>query len=146
MDKILRRGRFAVKGDHLGVETAPVRGLRMLYMGKEFTRGDKIIYIASYINTFFWFAVFVVGTVLNLTREVSNGEWMRFWSFFLAVNIGLAVIVVVWFTIGGLKNLREMLAVLRTRTLDHEDDGRVRHEEFVKDEAEARTVDRPGRM
>jgi solute:Na+ symporter, SSS family len=132
MNKVLRRGEYAVKGDHKVVETAPIRGLRMLYMGKEFTRGDRIIYIASYLNTFLWFAVFVIGTVLNLTRHVSDADWMKFWSVYLAVNIGLAAVIVVWFTIGGIRNLREMLSELKTRIVDHEDDGRVRHEEFVK--------------
>ncbi|MCK7469597.1 MAG: hypothetical protein MZU95_01405 [Desulfomicrobium escambiense] len=41
-------------------------------MGREFTRWDKVIYVATYAWTASWVVVFVVGTVLNLTREVCD--------------------------------------------------------------------------
>jgi len=38
------------------------------------------------------------------------------------------VIVVIWFTTGGLIDMRRMFAELHTRVRDHSDDGTVRRE------------------
>ena len=72
MDKMLHRGAYAVEERHRSSAKCPSRGLKMLGMGKEFTRGDKIIYIAAYTWTFTWAAVFLVGTWINLTTDVSD--------------------------------------------------------------------------
>ncbi|MDZ7304737.1 MAG: hypothetical protein ONB44_21625, partial [candidate division KSB1 bacterium] len=142
MDKLLHRGKYRIQEDQTAITAEPVRGLKMLGMGKEFTRGDKIIYIASYVWIFLWFIVFIVGTVYNFSHAVSDEMWMKFWYVYLAFNIAAATAVVIWFTIGGIKNLREMFADLSTRLRDHSDDGRVRHEEFLKEqESAARILD-----
>ena len=48
MEKLLHRGKYVVKGEYKVINDAPVKGLKMLGMGKEFTLGDKVIYILSY--------------------------------------------------------------------------------------------------
>ncbi|MCI0513112.1 sodium:solute symporter [candidate division KSB1 bacterium] len=125
MNKLLHRGQYQIQDEHRVVAQAPVRGLKMLGMGKEFTTGDKIIYIVTYIWTFVWFFVFVIGTIYNLTHEASDLGWMKFWYIYLIINILFAALIVIWFTFGGVKNLREMFADLKTRVRDHSDDGRV---------------------
>jgi hypothetical protein len=42
--------------------------------------------------------------------------------------IVLAMVIVSILFIGGIGNMREMFALLRTRERDHTDDGSVRHE------------------
>jgi solute:Na+ symporter, SSS family len=126
LDKLLHRGAYAIAEDQHVVTQASKRW-RWLGMGKEFTTRDRIIYLANYVWTFAWFTVFVVGTIYNLTHEVSDGAWMTFWKVQLGVNISLAVITVIWFTTGGFLDLRRMIARLKTRTRDHNDDGFVRH-------------------
>jgi len=37
--------------------------------------------------------------------------------------------VTIWFTIGGVKNLREMISALRHNLRDHSDDGFVKKQE-----------------
>jgi solute:Na+ symporter, SSS family len=130
MDKMLHRGEYAIEGETKVVEEVPSRGLKMLGMGKEFTRGDKIIYIAAYAWTLAWTLVFLVGTWFNLTSEVSGSAWMTFWHVFILVNTVVSVLVIVWFTIGGTRDLKEMLKRLATATRNHQDDG------FVKKESE----------
>jgi len=69
LDKLLHRGKYAIEGESNVVTKVPTRGWRMLGMGQEFTRGDRIIYIASYCWTGLWTLVFIVGTVYNLAHR-----------------------------------------------------------------------------
>jgi SSS family solute:Na+ symporter len=125
MDKLLHRGRYEIASEMKVVDAEPHKGFRMLGMGKEFTRGDRITYIVSYVMIGFWTLVFIVGTVWNLTHDVNNEAWARFWKFYVYVELILAVVVVMWFTTGGLKDIRSMLSRLGEMERDDTDDGRV---------------------
>ena len=83
MDKMLNRGEYAIKGEMEIVSKLPERGWKMLGMGKEFTKGDKIIYIINYVWTLSWTIVFFAGTVHNLYNDVSDASWMNFWKYYL---------------------------------------------------------------
>ena len=111
------------------VNEVPSRGLKILGMGKEFTRGDRIIYIAAYAWTFAWTVVFLIGTYINLTSEVPDSAWMSFWKVFVLINTGVSVFIIIWFAIGGIKNLREMLKRLSSAVRNHQDDGFVERKE-----------------
>ena len=124
MDRMLHRGKYAIQEAKI-IDEVPVKGWRILGMGKEFTRGDKIIYIGAYTWTFIWTVVFVIGTYINLTSEVSDAAWMSFWRAFILINIVVSALVILWFAIGGTKDMREMLQRLHTMVRDHGDDGFV---------------------
>jgi SSS family solute:Na+ symporter len=128
VQKMLHRGEYAIQGETQVVSEAPSRGLKMFGMGKEFTRGDKIIYIAAYTWTFAWTLVFIVGTWSNLTSEVPDTSWLTFWHLFIIINTAASVFIILWFTVGGMRNLREMLKRLATATRNHQDDGFVNKE------------------
>jgi SSS family solute:Na+ symporter len=123
MDKMLHRGRYAIIDEMKIVDEVPVKGWKILGMGKEFTRGDKLIYLAAYAWTGVWTIAFIVGTFFNLTGEVSDASWMSFWRIFIIVNISASIIIIIWFSIGGLRDLKEMLRRLRTMKRDLQDDG-----------------------
>jgi solute:Na+ symporter, SSS family len=125
MDKMLHKGAYAIEGESKVVSELPSRGLKMLGMGKEFTRGDKIIYIAAYGWTLAWTLVFLVGSWFNLTSEVSDSSWLTFWHLFIVVNTVVSVFIIIWFTIGGTRDLKDMLKRLATATRNHQDDGFV---------------------
>ena len=125
MDRMLHRGKYTIKEETKVIDEVPVKGLRMLGMGKEFTRGDKIIYVGAYTWTFAWTVVFVVGTYFNLTSEVSDEAWMSFWRTFILINIGVSMFVILWFAVGGLRDLKDMLHRLKTMVRDDKDDGFV---------------------
>ena len=126
LDRLRRRGQYRVASDHERAEVMPSRGWRMLGMGKEFTRGDRAIYIATYVWNGLWFLLFIAGTIYSLTHDVADAAWQRFWRVYVYIHIALAVVVVFWFTGGGLKNIREMLGRLRRADRDLSDDGVVR--------------------
>jgi SSS family solute:Na+ symporter len=125
MDRLLHRGQYLVREEYKVIDAAPVKGWRVLGMGREFTRWDKIIYVATYAWTAGWVAVFVVGTVLNLTREVTTAAWIGFWKTYTLIYLAVSIVVIVWFSIGGLINLKEMVGTLRVMTRDDTDDGFV---------------------
>jgi SSS family solute:Na+ symporter len=123
MDKMLHRGKYLVREETTVVDAAPVRGWKVLGMGREFTRWDKVIYVATYAWTASWVVVFIAGTVLNLTREVSTADWLRFWRAYTTIFLGVSIFVIVWFSIGGIINLKEMVRTLKVMKRDHADHG-----------------------
>lgn len=125
MDRLLKRGKYAVTDELTVVKAQPRRGWKMLGMGKEFTRNDKLIYIVNYIWTGTWTTVFVVGTVYNLSHPVADESWMNFWNIYLKIHLALATLTILWFTIGGFRDLKKMIRRLKTMARDHSDDGFV---------------------
>jgi len=125
MDRMLHRGRYDIKKETQVVEEQPLRGWKVLGMGKEFTRGDRFIYVTTYAWTFTWVMVFIIGTIINLTRGVGNGPWMSFWKIYIWAYLIASVIVVLWFSTGGIINLKDMIRQLKTMKRDHRDSGFV---------------------
>jgi SSS family solute:Na+ symporter len=125
MDRMLHRGKYLIREEYTVVDEAPVKGWKVLGMGREFTGWDKVIYIATYAWTASWVVVFVVGTVLNLTREVSTAAWLGFWKTYTMIFLGVSVFVFFWFSIGGIINLKDMIRTLRVMKRDHADTGFV---------------------
>ncbi len=91
----------------------------------EFTRRDKILYVLSYTWTGLQVCVFVIGTIIALTIGIDQGFWLGFWKGYILLLLCLSAIVIVWFTVGGLRDLRRMTAALSTQERDATDDGRV---------------------
>jgi hypothetical protein len=127
MDKMLHRGKYAIKEETVIVAAVPMKGFKMLGIGKEFTRGDKIIYLAAYSWTFIWIVAFIIGTVFNLAGDVQDSSWMTFWKTFVSINLFVSFFIIVWFTIGGIKDFKDMLHRLTTMVRNHKDDGTVQH-------------------
>ncbi len=125
MDRMLHRGAYLIKDEYKVVDEQPVKGWKVLGMGKEFTPWDKVIYVATYAWTFSWVVVFVVGTVVNLTGAVADAAWMTFWKSYILIYLAASVFVLLWFSTGGIINLRDMVRTLSTMKRDHADSGFV---------------------
>jgi len=126
MDKLLHRGAYAVPADGAATgQEAPQRGLQVLRMGKEFTRGDRILYVASYVYILGTFGTFIVGTVLMFATDISDAAWGRFWWLYCLVMLVFSAIVTVWIGLGGARDLRDLLRMLKVLRRDHTDDGTV---------------------
>ena len=128
MDKLLNRGEYAVEGELKIVNKDTQIGWKIFLMGEEFTKTDKIIYLLNYAWTGLWTIVFIVGTIYNLSNDVSNTSWMNFWKNYLYVHIVFSIFIIIWFTLGGLNDLKVMLTKLKTDYRDHQDDGWVTKE------------------
>ena len=125
MDKLLNRGAYAIEGEKKIINEDTELGWKIFLMGEEFTRGDKLIYILNYAWTGIWTLVFIVGTIYNLSNEVSDASWMFFWRNYIYIFIVISLVIIVWFTVGGFHDLKIMLDKLKTEKRDHHDDGWV---------------------
>jgi len=126
MDKLLHRGKYEIKDEVQIVEKVESKGWKALGVGKEFTKGDKIIYIGTYIWTIVWVLVFIFGTIYNLSTEVRDEAWMTFWKVYIYANLAASILTIVWFSIGGVSDLKKMFKQLSTMKRDIHDDGTVR--------------------
>ena len=112
MDRLLNRGKYSIKGEMKVVNQEPEIGWKIFGMGKEFTKTDKLIYIVNYAWTGMWTIVFIVGTIYNLSNPVSNSSWMAYWKYYIYINIVVCAVIIVWFTLGGFSDLRQMIKSL----------------------------------
>lgn len=127
LERLLHRGRWASEAAPAGPR--PSLWWRVFGMGREFTRRDKALYIATYAWTFLWGGIFGVGTLYHFLRGTTDVGWMAFWRAYVWLYVVVAVGVLVIFGVGGLRDLREMFTKLRRTDRDCEDDGFVREEE-----------------
>ena len=125
MDKLLNRRQYAIEGEKKIINENTELGWKIFLMGEEFTKGDKLIYILNYVWTGIWTLVFIVGTIYNLSNEVSDANWMLFWRNYIYIFIVISLVIIVWFTVGGFHDLKIMMDKLKTEKRDHHDDGWV---------------------
>ncbi|GAB4293496.1 MAG: sodium/proline symporter PutP [Ignavibacteriaceae bacterium] len=134
MEKLLHRGKYYIPSDQEKIYKQPMKGLKALGIGKEFSKSDRIIYYITYIWTLAWFSVFLAGTIINFTTGIDDLTWLEFWKYYILINLSVSAIVVIWFSIGGIKNIREMFIKLRTMSRDEKDDGFI--ENYSESESE----------
>ena len=125
MDKLLNRGRYSIKGEMAVVNKEPELGWKIFGMGAEFTKSDKLIYILNYVWTGMWTLIFIIGTFYNLSNPVSDSSWMKYWEYYIYLNMVVSIIIIVWFTVGGINDLKHMISSLQSDHRDHGDDGWV---------------------
>lgn len=139
LDKLLHRGKYAVgdpdKGKAAGEyeaasTTSPVRQrfspAKLIGITPEFTRADKAISLSLFGYRIFWFVIFAVVTVWNIIPSARWPEswWLTFWHYsFIWLPFGIASVMVVWFTWGGLRDIRILFERLKTVKRDAADDG-----------------------
>lgn len=125
MDRMLHRGRYALEEDAIET-TSRSSWLDRLGFDREFTTMDKWITAVTLAWPIFWTIVFVVLTTWRLTgHDIADETWVMWWQWWTWCTLGAAIIVVIWFTIGGAMDVRTLFRRLRTYRSDERDDGRV---------------------
>jgi SSS family solute:Na+ symporter len=125
MDMLLNRGRYSIKGEMAVINKDPELGWKIFGMGAEFTKSDKLIYILNYGWTGMWTLIFIIGTVYNLSNPVSDSSWMKYWEYYIYLNMVVSIIIIIWFTLGGISDLKHMISNLKSDYRNHKDDGWV---------------------
>ena len=119
------RGEYALPGE----SSLPARRrrswLERLGIDREFTRGDRWVAYVSVAWPLLWATLFLAVTVWNLSTDVPGSWWIRFWRIWVWVFSGGALAVTLWFTVGGLFDLRFLFRHLKSFVPDPSDDGRV---------------------
>ncbi|MDP0495246.1 MAG: sodium:solute symporter [Verrucomicrobiota bacterium JB024] len=127
LDRMLHRGKYAKLTEHPEKygQARPRLGWHVLKPGKDFNRRDKFIFYLTLAWSLTLFSAFAVISLMNLHKRWSDDWWFTYWEVFLGIGLVKAVIVTIWFLIGGGINLRELLEVLRHAKRNSLDDGSV---------------------
>ncbi|HMP75154.1 MAG TPA: hypothetical protein PKE12_02545 [Kiritimatiellia bacterium] len=130
MERMLHRGAYARAEDRPATATPAARHWLDRYLGvdREFSRGDRILSYSVFAWTMLTFAIWLAATLLNLsprTRWTGEGWAAYFHVVGIWIPLGMGAVTSIWFSWGGIRDLRRLfrrLAEMRRNVLD---DGRV---------------------
>ena len=126
MDKMLHRGKYAIVDDSTAVTNKLVsRWQRLFGLSRDFSLEDKIIYLTIAGCVILSALVFIIVTIYNIVFDVESQTWIKFWHLFVWLILVLGTVTTIWFTLGGLFDLRKMFRRLSTIIRDDTDDGTV---------------------
>ena len=123
LDRMLHRGRHAEPGTPAAL---PPTGLAVLRMGPDFTRKDKVLFIASMVWIGLCALLFVGGAVVHRVFGLQADDWAGFWHYVVRFAVVMGAVVVCWFGFFGARDMIDLFRRLRRRVRDDTDDGSVR--------------------
>jgi len=125
MDRLLYRGKYAIAGES-SLSYKDARTWReKLGFSSEFTGGDRLVAYVTLGWPFVWTIIFIVVTCYHLIVGIPAASWLAYWHGWTWFIFGCAVAVTLWFTIGGVMDMRYLYRKLRSRAGDTHEDGRV---------------------
>jgi SSS family solute:Na+ symporter len=127
LDRMLHRGQYAIETEKNSADES-VRHIGwkgILGFDKYFTLSDKLIYVGSYGIMFLLLGGCIAGSIYNWLFPTTDSAWLSFWHGFISVLAVLTVVLIVWLTIGGFRDLKQLYVLLRTVKRDDRDDGTV---------------------
>lgn len=131
MDRLLHRGKYAAIKEKVGevVVIPPRRGLRwgkLIGMDENFTLSDKWIAGGLFGWSMLWVGVFAIGTIWNLIAPWPDSVWSSYWHIAgIGVPVLMSIVTAIWFTWGGVRDIRRLFVRLKEQRIDHLDDGTV---------------------
>ncbi|MFH1496242.1 MAG: sodium:proline symporter [Verrucomicrobiota bacterium] len=137
INKMLHRDELPVGADGKPIiPKKPWTFARVVGIDRHFSRGDKWITGALFVWAIGWFAVMIIGTSWNLLGQTGWVSWIKPWSndvwlgFWHVTAIGLPILVTVvtgiWFTWGGIHDIRALFKSLAGYKIDDTDNGTVK--------------------
>ncbi len=135
MERLLHRGKYAVKGDHKDQVTLPPTGLKALLPGKEYTKFDKFLHVGLMIWTFSWLTLCIGTAIYHHYWGTTQEYWIKFWTVQVYLFVPLGILSTIWFLCGGLRDIKYLFSKLSTAKRNVLDDGRVVGHRSLADEA-----------
>ena len=131
LDKMLHRGKYRIGSEHVGSKTAYLN-LKGKFSFKatfgitsDFTRGDKIIYGVTVVQSSALFILFVIMTSLAIFWGLTDRQWSKYHYYMLWFMISTSFIVAAWLLIGGICDAKSLFKALMIAKQDSTNDGRV---------------------
>lgn len=128
MDRLLHRGEYQREGKAIEHKIMSVKDalMKMVGINQEYSKGDKVLAWSVFFWMMGWgFAMWLVVVIWNYISPWPYQYWVN-WQVINLVAIGVvAVVSAVWFTIGGVWDLRLLFKRLTARDKNILDDGRV---------------------
>ncbi|MEZ0217843.1 MAG: sodium:solute symporter [Rariglobus sp.] len=140
--KMLHRDEYPVDANGSPIiPKLPWTFARVIGVNKDFTRGDKWIAGSLFVWSVTWFSIMILGTAWNLIGQSGLVSWIHPWTnsawigFWHVTAIGLPILITVitglWFTWGGIHDIRALFRSLKTYQIDDSDNGTVKqHKPF----------------
>ncbi|HEY8933098.1 MAG TPA: sodium:proline symporter [Rariglobus sp.] len=127
MDKLLHRGIYAVEPEAEGEGIAHVPWLyKLVGIDRDFSRSDRWVTLGIVGWSMLWFFVFVIGSAVYLAHPWSDEVWALYWRVTcIWLPMVISVLTTIWFTLGGVHDIRLFFRRLRNKTIDVTDDGVV---------------------
>jgi solute:Na+ symporter, SSS family len=129
MDKLLHHGKYAVAEDSVEGELleggAFIRFFSKFGLTKEFNKRDKFVFFFALGYAYFWFFIFLFGTIYNYVVDVKPAAWMMYWKYYTMFMFVILIAHSTWMIIGGTMDIRKMFHRLRTAKRNEHDDGWV---------------------
>ncbi|MGB8356535.1 MAG: hypothetical protein WCD79_21730 [Chthoniobacteraceae bacterium] len=130
MDRMLHRGEYADPTTPEDGVAAPAKQKvtwgRLIGLDENFTKGDKWVAGSLFGWNMLWFVVFAVGSLWNLVSPWPESAWSMFWHISaIGLPVVISVVTAVWFTWGGVLDIRELFRRLGLEKVNHLDDGTV---------------------
>ena len=129
LERMLHRGPYAIAPETAAAPVVPAPNAwweKLAGFDENFTLADKWIAGTLLGWTILWCLVFMVGTTWNIFAPWPETVWSVFWQI---VGIGLPILIAtvtgVWFTWGGILDMRDLFRRLREERVNHLDDGTV---------------------
>jgi SSS family solute:Na+ symporter len=128
LDQMLHRGKYTAPSEQLDPERPRPWLARLTGVDYRFTRGDR--WIATLLVGWSFLVALINGFVVLMNSETTNrwatAAWSRYWLVFgVVVPFVIGLATTIWFTIGGVRDLRDFFRALRVLKRDATDDGRV---------------------
>ena len=130
LDRLLHRGKYNIDGyeEVRSAWTLKSAFGKIIGITPDYTRGDRFIAWGMFVYTF----IYNFGFVFLLTLVWNNiSPWpIQWWStyyfiIYLVITPIIGVIATIWFTWGGIKDIRQLFKDLAKRIDNPLDDGRV---------------------
>jgi hypothetical protein len=146
LEQMLHRGKYSIDGEK-HIQSAwtwkNVYG-KLIGITPDYTRGDKIIAWATFFYTIVYqfFFAFCGVIILNLFMPWSSEGWSNYFLVTTLIIPGtVAAISTVWFTIGGVIDLRKLFIDLAARKDNPLDDGWVEGYVSLADKAQFEKIE-----
>jgi SSS family solute:Na+ symporter len=107
--------------------------MRKIGFSREYSRADTWITTVTVLWPLAFTVLFVVVTLWAAAFGISSEWWMGFWQYWTWLVFGAGCVIVVWFTVGGFRDLRRMYAHLERYSADALDDGTVQKSESERE-------------
>lgn len=132
MDRMLHRGIYATEAK--STHAIKHSWTRWIGFDENFSLADK--WIAGGLASWgmFWFAVMVIGTIWNLISPWPLSAWSSFWHFFgIVMPVFFTVLTGIWFTWGGVRDIRDLFRRLSQAKVNPLDNGVVVNHQNLDD-------------
>jgi len=130
LERMLHRGRYASIEPREKKATALQKKKfhwgRLVGFDDNFSPGDKWIAGSLFGWTMLWFGVFLVVSAWNMMAQWSTESWLAYWRVTaIGLPVFFAIVTGIWFTWGGIRDMRDLFRRLRNEKVNPLDDGTV---------------------